>query len=350
MKDTATLSMLPIPLAIYSEDGTHIYSNKLFEELVLGVYPSVPELNILINTEAFEYDVNKAFEDKSLLLVSLKEKVTPKSELKNTTIHCNNETVGILHSIGNVLTIIKGEATYQKSIEDIDISLRVLTKIHSKLESVIKEKKLADLDGIDEVFKQSIDLLKNSGVELQSKLDNIDRNTSKIADIIRSYQKYSSKDNKQHRIVSISDVVDDCVNLCDSMFKESAVEVKTIVPPLLEVSVDPSILVQIITNFIKNSSESIDERVALDPFYNNPEIIIEVVQEDGRVLLSVIDNGVGLSEENSEIEFGTSTKARGSGFGLNHCLELAKKMDGEVSLSSEGFNLGACATLVLSEK
>jgi sensor histidine kinase regulating citrate/malate metabolism len=61
----------------------------------------------------------------------------------------------------------------------------------------------------------------------------------------------------------------------------------------------------------------------------------------------VSDNGIGFAPElqTNFFNFGYSTKARGSGFGLHATALFVHEMDGDIRLQSDGPNLGA--TLVM---
>jgi signal transduction histidine kinase len=104
---------------------------------------------------------------------------------------------------------------------------------------------------------------------------------------------------------------------------------------------------QVLINLILNASEAINE---LSP----PEggnISIRVSSDDQRVIITVIDNGIGLSTPGERTEFqafDTTKKLRGGqGLGLWLCARLLEGMGGHLSLKSNGVGQGACATITL---
>ena len=104
---------------------------------------------------------------------------------------------------------------------------------------------------------------------------------------------------------------------------------------------------QVLINLILNASEAINE---LSP----PEggnISIRVSNDDQRVIITVIDNGIGLSTPGERTEFqafDTTKKLRGGqGLGLWLCARLLEGMGGHLSLKSNGVGQGACATITL---
>ena len=104
---------------------------------------------------------------------------------------------------------------------------------------------------------------------------------------------------------------------------------------------------QVLINLILNASEAINE---LEP----PEggsISIRVSSDEQRVIITVIDNGIGLSTPGERTEFqafDTTKKLRGGqGLGLWLCARLLEGMGGHLSLKSKGVGQGACATITL---
>jgi len=104
---------------------------------------------------------------------------------------------------------------------------------------------------------------------------------------------------------------------------------------------------QVLINLILNASEAISE---MGP----PEggnISIRVSSDDQRVIITVIDNGIGLSTPGERTEFqafDTTKKLRGGqGLGLWLCARLLEAMGGHLSLKSNGVGQGAYATITL---
>ena len=71
--------------------------------------------------------------------------------------------------------------------------------------------------------------------------------------------------------------------------------------------------------------------------------------DSGSVELAVVDNGVGISNENLPRMFnhGFTTKQDGHGFGLHGAALSARQMGGELTAHSEGVGQGARFSLVL---
>jgi C4-dicarboxylate-specific signal transduction histidine kinase len=79
------------------------------------------------------------------------------------------------------------------------------------------------------------------------------------------------------------------------------------------------------------------------------QIILRVVNENERIKISVIDNGVGIPAENLTriFNYGFTTRKDGHGFGLHNGALAAKEMGGSLAAFSEGSERGATFTLEL---
>ena len=69
----------------------------------------------------------------------------------------------------------------------------------------------------------------------------------------------------------------------------------------------------------------------------SPQIIVEAVQKNGMVIISVIDNGSGIVPEAIDkifVPFFT-TKSKGSGIGLSLCRQIMNRHGGSISLDSQ---------------
>src|SRR5262249_920437 len=104
---------------------------------------------------------------------------------------------------------------------------------------------------------------------------------------------------------------------------------------------------QILVNLIRNAKHACDDSGRADK-----QITLRVANGDGRVKISVSDNGVGIPQENLTKIFnhGFTTRKGGHGFGLHSGALAAKEMGGALRVSSEGPGQGATFTLELPVK
>jgi signal transduction histidine kinase len=115
------------------------------------------------------------------------------------------------------------------------------------------------------------------------------------------------------RKILISDLFDRISILFKSRLKENGVTLETeIIPPDLCLIADLELIEQVIINLIQNALEAMKETV-------NPRLSIVAHKNDSKIMISVSDNGNGISEDILEKIFLPfySTKENNSGIGLS---------------------------------
>ncbi|MDE6272434.1 MAG: PAS domain-containing protein [Muribaculaceae bacterium] len=103
------------------------------------------------------------------------------------------------------------------------------------------------------------------------------------------------------------------------------------------INADPDMLSQILVNIIKNANEAIDSAGRKDGRIN----IATKKLSDGEFLLSITDNGCGITDETATELFNPffTTKPSGQGIGLTMVAEILRRHDALFSLRSESEGL-----------
>jgi two-component system nitrogen regulation sensor histidine kinase NtrY len=149
--------------------------------------------------------------------------------------------------------------------------------------------------------------------ELDEAVDAIHRRSGGLMRFVEGYRRFAEPPTPLKRQVAIDQLFERARRLSASLLDEAGVTLETeITPPGLAVEADPDLLDQALINLIKNAADatggSTDAKIRLTA----------ALDGQGRVSLSVIDTGPGLSPELVErifVPFFT-TKAKGSGIGL----------------------------------
>jgi two-component system nitrogen regulation sensor histidine kinase NtrY len=113
---------------------------------------------------------------------------------------------------------------------------------------------------------------------------------------------------------------------------------------ILLAKLDKTQLIRIVTNLVKNASQSL---VAND----DPKIEVKVSNENGNVIISVADNGKGITpeDENRIFEPKFTTKSSGMGLGLPMIKNIVEAYNGTITFASE-INRGTVFTVTIPKK
>jgi C4-dicarboxylate-specific signal transduction histidine kinase len=115
--------------------------------------------------------------------------------------------------------------------------------------------------------------------------------------------------------------------------------------PAPSVLAEKAKVLQILVNLIRNAKYAADESGREDK-----TVTLRIATtSDGRVQLTVSDNGVGIPADNLTRIFahGFTTRVGGHGFGLHSSANAAKEMKGSLTVHSAGTGQGASFTLEL---
>ena len=109
---------------------------------------------------------------------------------------------------------------------------------------------------------------------------------------------------------------------------------------LPSVLVDPYQISQVLFNLVKNACQAMPE---------GGKLSIKVFEEKGKISISIVDTGSGISPENLEKIFDPlfTTKAKGIGLGLTICKSLVEANGGEIKVMSQEGE-GTAFTIILS--
>ena len=93
---------------------------------------------------------------------------------------------------------------------------------------------------------------------------------------------------------------------------------------------DKTQLIRIVTNLVTNATQSVVK-------IENPKIEVKVSDQDGNVIISIADNGKGISEEdkNRIFEPKFTTKSSGMGLGLPMIKNIVEAYNGTITFTSE---------------
>jgi signal transduction histidine kinase len=142
--------------------------------------------------------------------------------------------------------------------------------------------------------------------------------------------------------VELGALFDEALSLTVSAEARARLEVRRDVPPEMgTVTLDPSLVRHVLTNFIAN---------AVDAMAHGGRLTVSARREGEHVALSVEDTGPGIGPEERKHIFepfwSTKPKGKGTGLGLAICREIAAALKGRIEVESAP-GQGAAFTLLV---
>lgn len=213
---------------------------------------------------------------------------------------------GIAHEINNPLQIMKSEQTLIDTI-------------------------LSDLKEKGEL-KESEDLK-----ELEDSIDQIKRQIDRCSKITHAVLKFGRENEFVSTDIDLGVFIPEVVSMVENKAAVEGITVKQeISEDIIPVQGDPGQLQQVLINLINNAIDAIVEIHGSEGGKLN---IGAGLKGDGKVQLSVKDNGAGISPENLKKVFSpfftTKPVGKGTGLGLSVCYGIIDKMGGVMEVSSQ---------------
>ncbi len=165
----------------------------------------------------------------------------------------------------------------------------------------------------------------------------IEQQTDYINKIVADLQDYAKKLCPEIKVYELRDVIKKALSMVQI---PENIHVTTQTPKKLpKILTDLSYLQRTLTNLLNNSVQAMP---------NGGKIAIKAKAMDGKMLLSVLDNGNGIPKEVRAKIFKPlfTTKSKGQGFGLAVCKRLMEAQDGTIAFTSE-LGKGTAFTITL---
>jgi signal transduction histidine kinase len=176
-------------------------------------------------------------------------------------------------------------------------------------------------------------------------LDLLVKNIEHIKDVVSMQQNYARVSGVKE-MINVCDLVEDSLRMNAGALARHHVEVVREFDDVPPINVDKHRVLQILVNLIRNAKFACDESGREDK-----QMTVRVANGEGRIKISVADNGVGVLAENMTRIFshGFTTRKNGHGFGLHSGALAAKEMGGSLTVRSDGPGKGATFTLELPQ-
>ncbi|MES2376020.1 MAG: PAS domain-containing sensor histidine kinase [Bacteroidota bacterium] len=151
---------------------------------------------------------------------------------------------------------------------------------------------------------------------------------------------------QDRKLVNLANIIEDCKSMLLASFNKQdiALQIK-IQPGIPTIKGDPTKLMQVLLNVLKNSMEAIDH--ATEGKY----IDVTMSSVNNEINLTIADNGSGFDEATSKRFFtrGFTTKKSGTGLGLYNCKSIIESHGGSFQILSDGVGLGATTSITFAQ-
>jgi DNA-binding LacI/PurR family transcriptional regulator/signal transduction histidine kinase len=328
-RDTSYEFLLP---GLIQQFSTAIYANRVHRALALA-------------NRDLEVSRNAA-EEANAELKKAQTKLIETSRLAGMS----EVATGILHNVGNVLNSVNVSAAL--------VADRVR---HSKVANVARTCELlrtheADLAAFltgDPKGKMVIPYLTNltealaaERATMAAELESLQKNIDHIKDIVSMQQSYA-KTSGVAEAVSVSDLVEDALSMNAASLSRHDINVVRDFQARPVVKLEKHKVLQVLVNLVRNAKYACDESGRPDK-----QVTIRTTANESSVSIAVIDNGVGIPQENLTRIFahGFTTRKDGHGFGLHSGALAAKEIGGTLTGHSTGPGKGATFILELPYK
>jgi two-component system, NtrC family, sensor kinase len=212
------------------------------------------------------------------------------------------------------------------------LSAGVAHEINNPLSYMLSNLRFVD-DELAALAEAGETLSGERGQEIRDALREALSGSTRVRDIVRDLKTFSrGSDEQQGGPVDVRAVLDSCVNMAWSEIRHRARLVKDYgdVPP---VSANESRLAQLFLNLLVNAAQAIPHG---DLQAN--EIRLTTTFEEGQVVVSVRDTGVGIPQENLgrlfDPFFTTKPIGVGTGLGLSICHGIITALGGRITVQS----------------
>ena len=261
---------------------------------------------------------------------------------------------GIMHNIGNAMTIAK--LSVQELCERFSLKEkeRPETLILEEMLPVLKEKlangTIQDFLENDPVgkdyFKMISELLLSMRLSAEyssGELRKLSQRLSYISEIVELQQHFAGEFGTSGT-ANLTSTINSAISIFEGAFNKNSIRIKKDLDEKLpELQVDPAIMTQVLINIMKNAAEAITaENNPSKDFFIEIKLSSEKQSERDCAVIEIKDNGPGMGHEVRDhiFEFGFSTKAAdGSrGRGLHSCVSILRKYEGSLTVDSSPGN------------
>ena len=177
--------------------------------------------------------------------------------------------------------------------------------------------------------------------QFEDYLQTINRQIKDIENLVNEFSHFARMPRPVFKKIDLSKVVERSINFLKLSLKSKINFNKT---NKNLINGDDEQLYRVFINLIKNADESIDEIIHKNPDYKG-KIDIEIVTNNDYILVTIIDNGKGITDTKKAMTPYFTTKSKGTGLGLPIVNKIINEHSGEFFINN--FKKGTRVEIIL---
>lgn len=297
------LQLLGIPVLHHTNDVNRLQDG--FASFIINLKPGQPSL----------YKLNMGGELLHLSFKASKVKIRQKNITIISFQNIKNELDdNELDSYQKLIRVLTHEI--MNSVTPINTLTRAIKRFYTN-ENRLRNPNEIDKEVIEETIT-GLDLIEERGTGLKS--------------FVNKYRSLTKLPQPNFKKIPVNTILLNMVKLFKEEMEQNKIKItKTVDPEDLQIHADENLLNQVLINLIKNGISAIPEgkngHIALKAKKASPD----------RTMITVSDNGSGISKENINDIFTPffTTKENGSGIGLSLAKQIMRLHKGRISVNSE---------------
>ncbi|MCP5369849.1 MAG: hypothetical protein H6909_04095 [Rickettsiaceae bacterium] len=271
----------------------------------------------------------------------IKETEKVAGSLKREVIFLNGQIGEQTNKISNLEQVVENlndkVGFFKERVDDQEAEIERLGATSQKiLNNVTHELRLPVGNVMNFAELLSDSLHKFSKEELKELSDEVLKNSARLSSMIMNMLDLMMLDVKKVQLrktlMNLGELVKERITRCAKIYlRDKQLNIRMKVEPELLVWIDPNYMKQVIDNLIINSIK----------FSEKGTIEVDVRSEEGKAIITVQDEGIGINEYDiydifTPFKMGMKSKAEGRGIGLALCKSAVEAHEGNITVRSSG--------------
>lgn len=198
---------------------------------------------------------------------------------------------------------------------------------------------------------------KLNSLQFQKELStHVPKEIERLNKLVEELIDYAKPTNAHKETIEVVELISTCSILFQQMIQNKGIKLETQLEKGMLIEADPNQLKQVIINIILNGIEAIEDKIKRlknnrDVLSGELQLTIKAWQEGENVYIQIIDQGIGMTVEETRRAFDPfyTTKAKGTGLGLALSKQFIQENQGELKLESK-LGQGTKITLCFNKK